>query len=101
MQPRTPRTKSAGNGKISAKRTAATKPRARRAGPGGYGKIYTEQKCPLCAGHLIRIRRRFVDRLLSLFVPVHRYRCPAFTCQWEDNIRVRPELADSMTVSPR
>jgi hypothetical protein len=35
----------------------------------------SEQPCPRCAGNLIRIRRRVIDRLLSLFVPVRLYVC--------------------------
>jgi len=54
-----------------------------------YISVASEQICPMCAeGYLIRVRRRVVDRLLSLFVLVHRYRCPCFSCQWEGNLRV-------------
>jgi hypothetical protein len=30
--------------------------------------------------------RRFVDRVISLVHPVHRYRCPSFICNWEGNL---------------
>ena len=43
--------------------------------------------CPHCGGDLMRIRRRPVDRLLSVFVPVRRFRCVNFRCIWEGNVR--------------
>ena len=52
---------------------------------GGVG----ERVCPMCAGPVIRIRRRATDRLLSLFVLVHRYRCIGFSCGWEGTVRGR------------
>lgn len=46
--------------------------------------------CPLCGcGGLIRIHRRPIDRLLSLFVDVYRFRCQQFECQWEGNLMKR------------
>jgi hypothetical protein len=30
-----------------------------------------------------RVRRRLVDRILSLFMPVVRYRCWSYECKWE------------------
>jgi hypothetical protein len=44
--------------------------------------------CPLCKGPLIRVRRRFVDRLMSLVRPVSRYRC-SIGCDWEGNLSAR------------
>ncbi|MGE5320390.1 MAG: hypothetical protein ACM3KD_09435 [Hyphomicrobiaceae bacterium] len=44
--------------------------------------------CPACAQHgLIRIRRRLIDRILSLFVKQRRFRCTQPGCQWEGNLR--------------
>lgn len=43
--------------------------------------------CPRCKGAVYRIPRRFVDLLLSVFVPVHRYRCDEMGCTWEGNLR--------------
>jgi len=44
--------------------------------------------CPLCGQHgLIRIRRRFIDRILSLFVRQRRFRCTQPGCQWQGNLR--------------
>jgi transposase len=65
------------------------KPRALSTGPAGDASVTTKHTCPLCAGDLIRIPRRATDHLLSLFVLVHRFRCPGFSCQWEGNLRVR------------
>ena len=44
--------------------------------------------CPLCHGRLVRTWRRQVDRFTSLFVPVQRFKCDAFSCQWEGNLRL-------------
>lgn len=56
-----------------------------RSGDLAVGQI----RCPLCQGDLVRARRRSVDRLRSLFVPVKRYRCENFRCQWEGNVSSR------------
>ncbi len=42
--------------------------------------------CPRCNGELDRIRRRLVDRLVSLFAPCYRYRCRSLGCHWEGNL---------------
>ncbi|GIX28408.1 MAG: hypothetical protein KatS3mg123_2289 [Burkholderiales bacterium] len=47
------------------------------------------RKCPYCGGPLERIRRRPVDRLLSLLYPVRRYRCFNPACRWEGLLRRR------------
>ena len=44
--------------------------------------------CPQCNGNLLRTWRRPIDRFLSRFMPVHRYRCDSFQCQWEGNFRI-------------
>jgi len=38
-------------------------------------------RCPNCGGDLRRIRRYPIDRLVSLVVPVRRFRCEE--CTWE------------------
>ena len=43
--------------------------------------------CPQCRGRLHRIPRRFIDRLLGLFVRSGRYRCLAYPCGWEGRLR--------------
>lgn len=46
--------------------------------------------CPRCGERdLIRVHRRFIDRLLSVFVRLRRFRCAQFQCQWEGNLRTR------------
>jgi hypothetical protein len=56
--------------------------------PTAYGKT-TERDlhCPRCRGALIRVRRRPIDRLVSLILPRRRYRCVAIGCGWEGNLR--------------
>lgn len=53
----------------------------------------TRPVCPHCDSPLFRIRRRPADRLLSIFIPVQRYRCSArnedLTCTWEGVFRVQ------------
>lgn len=45
--------------------------------------------CPECGERsLIRIHRRMIDRLLGIFVKVHRYRCQEFPCRWEGRLKV-------------
>lgn len=48
--------------------------------------------CPDCHSTLNRVPRRFIDRLLSLVYPVHRYRCRSFDCNWEGNLRYTAAL---------
>ena len=48
--------------------------------------------CPSCHANLVRTWRRPVDRFTSQFVPVHRYRCQSFACQWEGNFRVQRDV---------
>jgi hypothetical protein len=46
--------------------------------------------CPMCGGHgLVRIRRRFIDRILSVFIRLRRFRCTHSECQWVGNLRER------------
>lgn len=47
------------------------------------------KRCPMCHGSMNRIPRRCVDLILSLFVPVQRYRCRALNCYWVGNLRVK------------
>jgi hypothetical protein len=56
--------------------------------PSHYGKS-TERDlhCPRCQGGLVRIRRRPVDRLVSVILPRRRYRCVAIGCGWEGTLR--------------
>jgi hypothetical protein len=40
-------------------------------------------ECPHCGGELHRIHRRTIDRFVSLYVPVRRYRCKNRDCRWQ------------------
>jgi hypothetical protein len=45
-------------------------------------------RCPICGAHgMLRIRRRPIDRILSLFVRLRRFRCTHVECHWEGNLR--------------
>jgi hypothetical protein len=44
--------------------------------------------CPKCSALLVRTPRRAIDHFLSRFIPVQRYRCERFVCQWQGNLRV-------------
>ena len=35
---------------------------------------------------LIRVQRRFIDRLISLVRPRYRYRCRSMGCGWEGSL---------------
>jgi len=39
-------------------------------------------RCPRCNGNIHRVHRHAVDRLISLYVPVQRYRCANDQCLW-------------------
>lgn len=43
--------------------------------------------CPRCNASVFRVSRRFVDLLVSVFLPVRRYRCISMECNWEGNRR--------------
>ena len=53
------------------------------------GHAAQDRVCPICHGPVDRVRRRFVDRLISFFKPIHRYRCRSkgWGCDWEGNLR--------------
>jgi len=45
-----------------------------------------------------RVPRRFIDRLLSLVCPVHRYHCRSFICNWEGNLLCEADAPDPLDV---
>lgn len=53
----------------------------------GESQSPSEPVCPLCGGPVRRIRRRFEDRLVSLFVKMYRYSCNSRACGWEGCLR--------------
>jgi hypothetical protein len=42
--------------------------------------------CPRCHAPVLRIHRRPIDRLVSLFSPLYRYQCTALECEWTGNL---------------
>lgn len=52
-----------------------------------------EPLCPQCNGSLLQMPRRPIDRFVSTFFPVRRYRCRGVghdpTCSWQGNLRGR------------
>jgi hypothetical protein len=42
----------------------------------------TTLRCPRCGGGVHRVHRRWGDRVVSLVVPVRRYRCSNKECRW-------------------
>lgn len=58
--------------------------------PGDTCQSSHRRACPRCKGYVYRIPRRFVDLLLSFFVPLRRYRCDEPGCRWEGNLRATP-----------
>lgn len=57
--------------------------------------------CELCLGHLVRTPRRTIDHLLNLLVPVYRYRCSRYACQWTGNLRVTAGPTSARPLTPR
>ena len=43
--------------------------------------------CPCCGAKATRMERRWSDLLLSLVVPVRRYRCQVQRCGWQGTVR--------------
>nr|WP_316640567.1 hypothetical protein [uncultured Roseateles sp.] len=71
------------------------KPYATPSGPGDApGGPALRPLCPLCKGHVQRIPRRLVDRLMSLFSPVQRFRCQTARCRWLGNLPGRDREGD-------
>ena len=53
-----------------------------------YKRNSPERVCPHCKGPVERVRRHFMDRVVSLVTPVQRYRCRArgWDCTWEGTL---------------
>ena len=50
--------------------------------PGGRTMTGPHRMCPKCGADLDRIRRTSIDRLVSVFYEVHRYKCHSSRCDW-------------------
>lgn len=46
--------------------------------------------CPACGSPLVRLHRHALDRWISVFRSVHRYRCTDATCGWEGVVGREP-----------
>ncbi len=62
----------------------ATRPMNASAADSSHGPL-----CPRCGRPVWRVRRRFVDLLIGIFISIRRFRCSAMSCEWEGNLRVR------------
>jgi hypothetical protein len=47
-----------------------------------HSPALTTLRCPRCSGDIHRVHRHLLDRLISLYVPVRRYRCTNGKCRW-------------------
>ncbi len=52
-------------------------------------EAFTALRCPRCGGNIHRKHRNIGDRLISVLVPVRRYRCVNSECHWR-GLRVTP-----------
>jgi predicted RNA-binding Zn-ribbon protein involved in translation (DUF1610 family) len=64
--------------------------RSNRGMSGRYGHV--KRSCPQCGDTVLRVPRRVIDRLYSLFHPVHRYQCTSLECGWQGNLSRGPLL---------
>ena len=51
-----------------------------------WGNEHSSNACPRCNGRVFPVRRSFVDRVVGLIGPVHRYRCESLDCDWEGDL---------------
>ena len=56
------------------------------------GAYSVRRKCPQCGEFVLRVHRRVIDRLYSLFQPVYRYQCTSLECGWQGNLPQRQQL---------
>ena len=75
---------------VEARGTAARQPRSNRSMLSRYGRV--RRSCPLCGDAALRVHRRVVDRLYSLFHPIYRYQCTTLECGWQGNLPRTPVL---------
>lgn len=47
-----------------------------------HSEYLSQRVCPECGSRLHRVHRRTHDRLVTWFLPLHRYRCANHTCHW-------------------
>jgi len=44
---------------------------------------------------VLRVHRRVIDRLYSLYHPVYRFQCTSLECGWQGNLAKRPSLDEN------
>ncbi|MBK6469192.1 MAG: hypothetical protein IPF94_00290 [Betaproteobacteria bacterium] len=57
----------------------------------------TGRACPRCQRRTDRVSRRWFDRVLSVFMPMVRYRCASEGCGWEGLLMRRHEHQERVT----
>ena len=67
--------------------------------PGPMGQRLGPPACPRCSGETDRIPRRALDFMVSVLVPVRRYRCLSMGCNWEGMLRRKLGAQESPTRS--
>jgi hypothetical protein len=70
-------------------------------GASSYLTSASAGRCPECGDLLTWIPRRGVDRVLSLFVSLSRFRCPNVLCLWEGNLRSQRSQAKDLLPTTR
>ena len=55
---------------------------------------HVKRSCPQCGDTVLRVHRRVIDRLYSLFHPVYRYQCTSLECGWQGNLSRNPVLEE-------
>lgn len=73
---------------IESRGTLRSDQRSKRGMSGRYRHF--NRSCPQCGDTVLRVHRRVVDRLYSLFHPVRRYHCTSLECGWQGNLPRRP-----------
>jgi len=56
--------------------------------------------CPRCRAEAYRVRRRLIDRILSLVRPQYRFRCSSMDCGWQGNLPATPQSAPYAAFHP-
>jgi len=64
--------------------------RSKRNMSGGYRQ--TRRTCPKCGDAVLRVHRRIIDHIYSLYRPVYRYQCTSLECAWRGNLPPRAML---------
>lgn len=58
--------------------------------PNAVSRLPDGGHCPACGSPLVRLHRHALDRWISVFRSVHRYRCTDASCAWEGLVGREP-----------